>query len=166
MNATTLTFDEHGYLAPHRGIETDLETFEEVFVKAFPRSERRRWLFDNYLRYTYRFQDEMFAWFEQWIDGSFISQKENPGDLDIVTIFDYQVFEARGEKMTDKFQSYNWERERIDAYLVYDYPPGHDSFSETILQKNKFLKLYGSTKPKTKGSPVFPKGFLKITFGK
>lgn len=89
MLTTQLDFDEFGNLTPYKIIETDLITLEAYFVTAFPKSKTRKRLFENYLSYIYRFQDEVFPIFEQWIDGSFVTQKENPKDIDIVTFLDY-----------------------------------------------------------------------------
>jgi len=85
MPKTKLNFDKFGNLTPYQAIEVDLDTLESYFVTAFPKSTTRKRLFENYLRYIYRFQDEVFPFFEQYINGSFVTKKENPKDIDIVT---------------------------------------------------------------------------------
>ena len=65
MITTQLNFDEYGNLRPYKIIEVDLTTFEAYFVTAFPNSKTRKRLFENYLSYIYRFQDEVFPFFEQ-----------------------------------------------------------------------------------------------------
>ena len=115
MLTTQLNFDEHGNLFPYESIEIDLATLETYFVTAFPKSRTRKRLFENYLRYIYRFQDEVFPFFEQYINGSFVTKKENPKDIDIVTFLDYQVYEKRGDAVLDKFWTFSLEDEGIDA---------------------------------------------------
>lgn len=100
---TQLNFDEYGNLTPYKIMEIDLATFEAYFVTAFPKSKTRKRLFENYLRYIYRFQDKVFPFFEQWINGSFVTKKENPKDIDLITFLDYKIFEKRGDKVLDKF---------------------------------------------------------------
>ncbi len=162
MKHQTLTFDEHGYLTPQEGIETDIDTLKAYFVDAFPNSERRQWLFDNYLRYTYRFEDDVFPRFEQWINGSFVTQKENPKDIDIVTFVDYWVYEKRGDKVMDKFWTFSLEKERIDAYIVYVYPKEHELHQKYQSELNRWKERYSNTK--SVNGISYPKGFLKILF--
>ncbi len=161
MLTTQLNFDEYGNLTPYEVIEVDLTTFEAYFVTAFPNSKTRKRLFENYLQYIYRFQDEVFPFFEQWINGSFVTQKENPKDIDLVTFLDYEVYEKRGDKVLDKFWTFSLEDEGIDSYLVRDYPESHIKFAKTIHFKKEWRDLYGSTRGKTRN-----KGFLKIMFEK
>jgi len=143
MLTTQLNFDEYGNLTPYKIIEVDLTTFEAYFVTAFPNSTTRKRLFENYLRYVYRFQDEVFPFFEQWINGSFVT------------------YEKRGNKTLDKFWTFSLEDEGIDSYLVRNYPQGHPKFHRTIHFKKEWKDLYGTTRDKIQN-----KGFLKITFEK
>ena len=161
MLNTTLNFDEFGNLTPYQAIEVDVDTLEAYFVTAFPKSTTRKRLFENYLRYIYRFQDEVFPFFEQYINGSFVTQKENPKDIDIVTFLDYAVYQKRGDKVLDKFWTFSLEDEGIDAYLVEDFPKEHLEFQETRLIKNDWINRYSNTKERT-----HKKGFLKIIFEK
>ncbi len=157
-----LNFDEQGHLTPPEGIEADIDTLKAYFVDAFPNSERRRWLFDNYLRYTYQFEDEVFGRFEQWINGSFVTQKENPKDIDIVTFVEHWVYEKRGNKVMDKFWTFSLEKERIDAYIVKVYPPGHPLYSKYQENHDIWKTRYSNTK--STNDIIYPKGFLKIIF--
>jgi len=161
MLTTQLNFDEFGNLSPYKAIEVDLDTLESYFVTAFPQSTTRKRLFENYLRYIYRFQDEVFPFFEQYINGSFVTQKENPNDIDIVTFLDFKVYQKRGDKVLDKFWSFSLENEGIDAYLVEDFPKSHPEFMETQFIKNDWKNRYSTNKART-----HKKGFLKIIFEK
>lgn len=161
MLTIQLDFDEFGNLTPYEVIETDLATLEAYFVTAFPKSETRKRLFENYLRYIYRFQDEVFPIFEQWINGSFVTQKENPKDIDIVTFLDYEVYEKRGDAILDKFWSFSLEDEGIDSYIVRDFPENHSKFEKTVRSKKEWTNLYSGTRGKFEY-----KGFLKIIFEK
>ena len=84
----TYSFDQNGNLTPYNQIETDLDALKANFIDAFPTSKTWKILFENYLRFVYRFQDKVFPYFEQWINGSFVNKKENPNDIDIVTFLD------------------------------------------------------------------------------
>jgi len=113
----TLTFTDAGLLTPAKGIETSLEIIGQHFVQAFPHSETRQRLFENFQNYLNSFQDEIFPWFEMWVDGSFVTLKENPKDIDVVTFLDWEVYELR-EKALERFWGYNLEDKGLDTYFA------------------------------------------------
>lgn len=160
-----LSFDKHGYLFPYDVVEIDLTILKTNFVDAFPNSQTRRWLLNNYLEYIYRFQDEVFPFFEQWINGSFITQKQNPKDIDLVTFLDFEVYEKRGDKRLDKFWAFSLEDKQIDAYLVKEYPKHHVDYKKYLRQKEIWKKRYGTSRP-DKNDNIYNKGFVKIIFEK
>ena len=102
---TELSFDENGYLIPYEAIETNLETLKKYFVDAFPNSNTRKMIFENYEKFIADFQYEIFPHFEQWLGGSFVSLKENPNDIDVSTFVQHEVLDLRGNKI-EKFWSY------------------------------------------------------------
>ncbi|MDX2305414.1 MAG: hypothetical protein NW226_21565 [Microscillaceae bacterium] len=158
-----LHFDEQGFLMPYQAIEADLETLEYYFVTQFPNSKTRRRLFVNYLRYNERFRSRVTKRFVQWIDGSFVTQKQNPKDIDMVTFLDYRIFEAQ-EPFLDKFWTFNLEDQGLDAYLLRLYPPEHpDYIQETAFYQQEWQEVYGSTADK-EGEEIFPKGFIQLNF--
>lgn len=77
----------------------DFETMERYFVTQIPNSTTRKRLFENLQNYIQQLQKEVFPWFEMWVDGSFMTLKENPKDIDVVTLLDYKVYEARFYKL-------------------------------------------------------------------
>ncbi len=97
----------------------------------FPNSITRKRLFINYLRYLESFKSRVTRNFTQWINGSFISQKENPKDIDLVTFFDFEIYESQ-EPYLDKFWSFSLENEGLDAYLVKAYPKSHPNHYLTL----------------------------------
>ncbi len=86
-----MEFDELGFLSPYKLIETDLETFESVFVSNFKNSDTRKKVFQNYLSYIHDFKNQISNNFYQWIDGSFVTSKLNPNDIDIVTFLNLKT---------------------------------------------------------------------------
>lgn len=159
MKNSSLQFDENGYL-PSGWMDENLTFLEHNFVKQFPDSVTRSRIFDNYLQYTQRFEQEVYPYFEQWIDGSFITQKENPKDIDLVTFLDYRVYELRGETFMDRFWSFSLENEGIDAYIVKQYPQGHELFSAFMDVRNYYYKLFSTDRIDRS------KGIIRLKFSK
>jgi hypothetical protein len=161
----TLTFTPEGFLTPFEKINVDLATFERTFVTDFPNSETRKTLFYNYLRYIDSFSKEITPNFTQWIDGSFVTQKENPNDIDLVTFIDqkYYIQNDESEKL-DKFFSFSWENEKIDAYIVGVFTKNTSLYeNHTIHFQNQWNELFITTRA-TSDNQIFQKGFIEIIF--
>ena len=157
-----LIFDEHGYLVPSEKITIDLATLEQVFVKDFPNSETRKDLFDNYLRYIDTFAKEITPNFTQWINGSFVTKKEDPKDIDFVTFIEAQYYLKNDEDETlDSF--FAWNKYGLDAYIVGEYPRNAQKYIDHTLHfKTQWNNLFSRTR--AVNERVYAKGFLEIHF--
>ena len=155
-----LVFDENGYLKPYQPIEIDIESFKYNFVDSFPNSISRELLYNNYLRFLYSFQDNIFTFFEQWIDGSFTTKRQNPNDIDVVTFLSFDVYEKRGDKVIDKYWKFSLEDQKIDSYIVKSYPEEHPNYSTYLSERSLWLDRYGTDRDNQ------AKGFVKIIFQK
>ena len=107
-----MEFDPQGNLFPHKVLEIDIENFEEIFITNFENSESRKRLFQNYLSYVEKLKNEINNTFYQWIDGSFVTSKLNPNDIDLVTFLNFEVYENNLSKLAD-FQGYKLKKSRI-----------------------------------------------------
>jgi hypothetical protein len=158
----TLAFDANGYITPSEKITVDLETLKHYFVDNFPNSETRKGLFDNYLRYLDAFAKEITPNFTQWINGSFVTQKENPKDIDFVTFIDAAIFEQKTSNgILHNYYSFSWEKENVDAYILDVFPENDFNFlSHTVELSNQWFRRF----KKVKENPNLSKGFLEISF--
>lgn len=155
-----LQFDESGHIQPAHAHLMNLQQVEILFVDAFPTSVTRPRLFNNFLQYIDRFQDEVFPYFEQWIDGSFVTQKLNPKDIDMVTFLDYRIWEKRSDTILDSFWSFSLENEGIDAYLVAVYPENHRHYPIYLSERALWRERFSSDRDSYK------KGFVELQFQK
>jgi hypothetical protein len=83
---------KHDYpplLAPGRHLMA-LAEIEHRFVLTFPNSAKRRHLFQRLEEFIQAFLIAGIAC-EVWVDGSFLSEKEEPVDLDVTVILDADV---------------------------------------------------------------------------
>lgn len=156
-----LQFDEKGYLQPAEIVELDLFEFEYHFVQKFPNSTTRRRIFNAYIHYLKHFQQNITENFFQWLDGSFVHQKENPNDLDFVIFIDYRVFnpnEAFIRNNFTLFSIYEYYDDLLDAYAVKNYPEKHPKRHETLEDISYWRDTFGSSINRE------PRGFVQINF--
>jgi len=123
-----LQFDSRGYLSPYQNIISDIDELEDVFKT----NENRGALFASFLSYTAGLKDILGQDLNIWVDGSFVTKKENPKDIDIVTFVEHDLFERFEDELKDFFYPLSKSKYNIDAYIVVVYPEGH--------KKNFFFK--------------------------
>jgi hypothetical protein len=159
----TLAFDANGYITPSEKITVDLETLQYYFVDNFPESKTRKGLFDNYLRYLDAFAKEITPNFTQWINGSFVTQKEDPNDIDMVTFIDLDIFTNKYDDL-EKYWSYSCEKENLDAFILEIYPIEHEKYeSYTEYHRNNWYQLFSHDRFNKYG--IEPsKGFIELIF--
>lgn len=151
-----LTFNEHGLLTPAEEIFSTPAELYDTFVRSFAASQTRERLFQQWINYNRMLRQEIGEGFTQWVDGSFVTQKLNPKDIDIVSFIPSYLF-RKFEKRLDYYWTDNWEREGIDAYLVQAYPDTGPEFESTVSLRHEWLDRY----TKTKGDS-WSKGFLSL----
>ncbi len=159
-----LQFDKNGHLVPFESHQITLDEFQQVFVESFPESETRQPLFDNYLDWIFDFQRDISPDFTQWVNGSFVTQKLNPKDIDFVTFVEGSVFESKQNEM-DRFWSFSNEDKGLDAYLLAEFEEGHPDFLEFVRFKSVWVKRY-SNGSKNDNLRTIQKGFIQIIFQK
>lgn len=146
----------NGNLVPYDIVHTDWPTFKAEFVDAFPLSGTRRVIFDNFSEYVERLIPIIGKGFHQWVDGSFVTRKLNPRDIDVVTFVDANIYYCN-EREIDVLRDDQLDRQtRVDEYFVKKYPESHrkhvfyhidclqwhDQFSRSRALKSKgFIQL-------------------------
>ncbi len=150
---------QHGYLTPYEVIPTNFETFEQAFVKSFSDLSKRQQWFQNYLGYLEGLKQLIGPGFIQWVDGSFVSKKFNPNDIDFLTFLDFERYEQH-EKKIDELRLRRYDRKTgTDGYFVKTYPMGHSLHSIYQLECKRWLFDY-TTDAVTKRS----KGIIQLNF--
>ena len=133
-----------------------------TFVDPYPEGSRRRQLFDNYLAYN-RSLSDLIGTFYQWVDGSFVTQKIAPKDVDVATFIDYQVVDQFSTELL-RFGKHTATPFRgIDAYLLPVYPPLHPKHSDFVASRAYWLGQFTETR-KTRRGERLPKGCLQLVY--
>ena len=157
-----LTFNRSGLLVPDNKINSTIKELEKEFVLNLP-TEKRKEIFDAYLKYNEDFKKVCdLQELHQWINGSFVTKKNNPGDIDLVTFLDYNVILKLGSKL-DNFKYPNSENiYNVDAYIVEVYPEIHKERFRYISDKAYWMDRFTKTR-RIRGNKL-SKGFLEIKF--
>lgn len=155
-------FNNSGLLVPDKKITCSFQDFEKEFVLNIP-TKKRKEIFGFYVKYNNSLKKICYLpELHQWINGSFVTKKQNPGDIDLVTFLDFKLVKNLGTKL-DHFIFPNSEKiYGVDAYIVVVYPEDHqdkfiyksdlaywnDRFSKTRrIRGNKLAKGFIEIKP-------------------
>lgn len=157
---TVLTFNEYGLLLPAEGISVNTDELYDAFVRPFGESDTRARLFHDWTKYNRMLRQEIGVDFTQWVDGSFVTQKLNPKDIDSVSFIPSYLF-RKFESRLDYYWTDNWEREGIDAYLVEVFREEEPQYDLTKLRTSEWYERYTNTK-RIGLQPGRPKGFLMV----
>jgi hypothetical protein len=145
-------------LAPGRHPATVPEV-EDALVKAFPSSQTRAPIFNEWNQ----LRDAMVAivplW-EHWLDGSYVSKKVDPNDIDLCSHFDGPVFDALDSDAQARFNALaNTEiatAPRCDSFVVGAYPEGHEAHATYVSLAEGWDSVFGSDRSGN------PKGYIEL----
>lgn len=153
-----MEFDNKGNLSPDQLLEITLITFEERFVASFPESSTRRKLYKNFCRYTESIKKEIGTDFFQWIDRSFVTNKLNPKDIDLVTFIDWRAYYAN-ENFINSLRDLRQEKDLgIDGYFLIVYPEDHKK--NILFETDKIQWMFEFGRSRTD----YKKGFIQINY--
>jgi len=159
-----LIFDQRGNLQPYDKIKLTLEEFKFFFVERFSENSRRNLIFESYQKFLIDFSENVSNNFVQWINGSFVTSKEFPNDIDFVTFVNHEVFEAKEKLIHEHFRLEGAKNKYgVDAYTVRQYPEDHSKYMLYQSDWVYWFNWFRQTK-KNRAKKKFPKGFIEIDF--
>ncbi|MCY7351756.1 MAG: hypothetical protein LH606_13990 [Cytophagaceae bacterium] len=158
-----MEFDQFGHLTPYEVIETNLSTFEAVFARAFPKSQTRSGIFAEYIRYVTRLRDTVGEDFTMWVNGSFVTQKLNPRDIDFVTFLDSERYNAHENELGELRQLRLEQGSLTDGFFVKVYPESHPNRKFYGLDRSEWLFDFGRSRTRY-NTPFRNKGIIQLTF--
>lgn len=153
-------FDASGNL-PEGVHHATVAEVRERLVEPFGGSLTRRMIFE-WWRHHRRALLDLVEVPEQWLSGSFTSDKADPNDMDLVTVLDGPTFDAlpRHRQLLIRplvAGNYTEQLWQCDNHPVLSYPrdhPGRDAFEVAL---DRWRDHFGHDRD---GSP---RGFVKIT---
>lgn len=144
------TFDDNGYLSPNQIIDTDIQSFETAFVT----NEQRFMLFTDLQSYMTKLKKTLNSPFRMWIDGSFVTQKNLPNDIDLVTFVNAPNYFYNESALWSILN----EHKHLDAHYCIIYPFNHRLRRTTDWDIENYKELFLSDRQKIK------KGLIQLNF--
>lgn len=121
----SLLHDSNGYLVPgfHK---FDIPTFVKTFVESDPTSNTRGEIFEGYCEYCNILIPFNFIK-RQWINGSYVTKKLDPNDIDVINIVDSKAIESNESlilyiKSLEAGYETACEKYKCDAHFITEYP--------------------------------------------
>ncbi|MEV1295757.1 hypothetical protein [Pseudonocardia sp. NPDC049635] len=150
-----------GLLPPGRH-QVTAEDVKRHFVDGFPEASPRRRLYARWLRHREALVSVIRV-HSQWIDGSYVTSKVEPGDIDVVSLLDAPEFEALAPGLQHMVASLvggkkTREHWMLDSYAVLIYPDGHALRSET----DKGLAYWDKQWQGVRDNSQLKKGYLEV----
>lgn len=141
-----MNFNSDGYL--EAGLH-DLE-FDEIvehFVTAFPHSTSRQPIINGYSRHSDELRKIGLSC-QQLLNGSFVSSKADPGDIDMVGFIDFDAVDALGPVDQQKLLAlFNGKLTKdshcCDAYFSPIVPESHPLFNKFRSQRKYWMGEFG-----------------------
>lgn len=149
-----MKFNADGYLDPGLHPMSVVE-IEHNFVSSFPHSSTRPTIIDGFKRH----QSEISAIavsYDQLIDGSFVTNKNDPGDIDTVCFIDGDFVDALPAHQQQALRLLflgpaTKATHHCDAYFCPSFPETHKNYAHFRAQRKYWMGEFGydrSDKPK------------------
>jgi hypothetical protein len=158
-----LEFDEKGNLIPYSHIEISYKIFVENFVESFSLDSTRHQILANFERFLEEFRSKIYPHFNIWINGSFVTQKVSPNDIDFLIFIKYDWFEINESSLSNFKTTIKQDYKDLDVYFLIEYPQNHKHriFTDTDVF---YWKDWFSKTRKNHSGKSFQKGFIELKF--
>jgi hypothetical protein len=157
-------FDERNNLSSTEDEIFGLKFLKQNFVDKFQESQTRALIYEGLIMFLTNFYNFTKVSFEIWVDGSFVTKKINPNDIDIVLIVDNNILQLKGKELDNLFKSKEAKvTYHVDAYTIAEYYISSPQYPLFQIEKAYWANWFGYTRRNRQGKR-YPKGFVKLNF--
>lgn len=138
-----------------------LDDIEQACVDLFPLSTTRQVIMNGLRTFVQRLVNDGVKG-QLWIDGSFLTEKIDPKDVDVLLRYDGAAFNAGPQSLRDtvRWVIANQKHTLLcDSYVLMEYPVGHALHTEGVWWYSYWHRQYGFSRE------VDPKGIVVIDLG-
>jgi hypothetical protein len=153
-----MEFDSNGFLIPYEPIFLSLSDFELMLAQ----NEHRKGIFQTYLAFIESLKTLGIMTFEHWLNGSFVSKKVKPNDLDIlifVSTFDFFKFEKELELLKRTYKS-----KQLDIFYIIKRTEFDKDFMLYQSDYMEWLHLFSKTRRNLNTGIRHNKSFIQLNF--
>lgn len=148
-------------LLPTGLVRVSAEQVQEHFVAPFSTSTSRQRLYDQWLLHRQAIE-VIIPIQRQWLNGSFVTHKVDPADIDVVTFIDGEALNAldppRQAVLSDLMAGHSTrDRWGIDSFVVPTYAEDHPDRTAARKAEGYWWRMWTNVK----GSNL-TKGFLEV----
>jgi hypothetical protein len=120
---------------------------EAAFVTSFPFSSTRKPILAGYLKHAAEVQ-AIVGSFQEFLDGSFVTNKNDPGDVDLVVLIDGDLVDNLPSADKDKLRllisgPITKASHFCDAYFCPVYPSHHHAFASARTTRKYWMGEFG-----------------------
>jgi hypothetical protein len=156
-------YDIRGNLTPNEIIPMEWDDFVQHFVNDKQNSTTRQRLLSNFVVFIEQLQGTITPNFKIWVDGSFISTKLNPRDIDAVFLLPHDIVERKKSVLDNQIFIKEFKYSKgLDLYYLVDYPKNHKRHYLTHHTNLYWKDVYGHTRADI-NEQQFSKGFIELT---
>ena len=137
--------------------------FQVHFIDGFEDNDVRLALFEALQNYIAQWQRLINSNFDRWVDGSFITTKVAPKDIDILTFIDYQDYDRCKYIIENQLLTTQTKTVGIDAYVLKTYPADHSFHFIYQSDYSYWLNHFGRTRL-NRQKKQFKKGIIHLHF--
>ena len=140
-----IEFDEFGNSKPYEVVSLNIDECKNIFVDNFTLSSTRLDNWNGFLQFNKDLKTLAKYPIKQWIDGSFVTNKLNPTDIDLVSFINELDF-VPSLSLFDMNRSDGYPKKmyNIDGYVIIDLPDNHQ-YSAKMKEQISYWKDFFST---------------------
>ncbi len=159
-----LKFDSKGHLKPYQPIQCDAQELKFYFVDAFNSKTRAK----NYAKYA-KYSGDLKALLggikiTQWINGSFVTKKINPIDMEFITFWNLDTIQRFAAKLGPFRPENIWQPYGVDAYIVEVHPPHSAEFFRFTQSDKAYWQSQFDKTRRNRNGIRHRKGFLEVIY--
>ncbi|HEV7382948.1 MAG TPA: hypothetical protein VGN64_24295 [Dyadobacter sp.] len=145
-----MTFDNNGNVFPYKQNSLTSEEFE----LSFGTNEHRLFLLAQLQDFFTELKSVVEGPIKFWIDGSFVTKKSVPKDIDVVVFINFHSFKLQKRQLS----ALKEKQEFVDLYYVKVFPEDHIDHHLTQFDQLDWLHFFTTDRRNKK------KGFIELTF--
>lgn len=136
-----------------------LEDLKVLVVDGFPKSQRRQTLWNNFLHLLALIKQAGLSC-DIWVDGSFLTQKIDPDDVDFVVEVPISALTAPSIEQQEILNQLSLmaycKTFRMHSFVIYSAPIGHKAFGKCQAARSYWEGAFGKSyiKKEPKGIAV------------